>query len=291
MARTTQFVAVLWSVVLVWPLATTSAYANTILHDAGDKRLVAAEPLPSTATNGEAFNIVLRVEDTHGNPIAGADVSLSQQSGPTTDALSGDPAGTLATGADGTVTFGGLTLTGVTGDYVLHVNYGTPDTHEYSFTVALDAGTAVTAVLVGQPHPLVVRGQPLNLLAAHPFSPTVQLRDSGGNDATGSTANVTVNLRRDDGTLVGGAGTIIDLTAGEMTGSRSFGSARIDAPEGAYMLEFIVTSSDFDGINLLTDTFTVTMTNPNPAPIPPPPPAPHPSEPANPDPVVTLTVS
>lgn len=224
-----------------------------LLSTANDgRRLLALQPLPrpQDVRNTVPFNLVFRVEDAIAQPLNNVDVTVARVTGNGT--LTGTT--TNKTGADGAVSFDGLTLTGATGDYTLHVTYDDPDLHNYEFTVALDAGPAMTAQIDVQPPTSVVRGQPLNILTGHPFAPRISLRDADGNQALGSTAEVTVNLRFEDGTLVGGGATISDLTPGAMAGARSFSSARIDADPGSYKLEFIVVSDEVDD-SLLTDAF------------------------------------
>lgn len=242
MARTGRVLAVVCAV-MVMGFATTTANASTVLHTAGGRQLVAVTPLPTAAPNnhdGVTFtNVTFRVEDTNGNPVVGAFLSLSQPAGPTANALTTDPQGAQLTGPDGTVTFQKITLTGLAGVYVLRVTYETDTASAvFDFSVTLEADLLSTAndgrrLLAVQPLP-----RPQDIRNTVPFNLVFRVEDAIAQPL--NNVDVTVARVTGDGTL---AGTTTNTTG--VNGTVSFDGLTLTGATGDYVLRVTYDDPDF----------------------------------------------
>jgi adhesin/invasin len=204
----------------------TGVTSNAISLTAGPAAALALTVQPSSsAQSGVAFpqQPVLQARDGAGNPVAqsGRLVTTVLASG------SGTLGGTLtvATDANGTVTFADLAITGAAGAYTLRFESSSPTvvTPITSNTITLGAGTGAKLALTTPPSTTVQSGVPF------PQQPVVQLQDASGNPVAQSGVVVAATILSGGGALSGtttvatnasGAATFADLAIAGTMGTR-----------------------------------------------------------------------
>lgn len=202
----------------------TGVTSNAINLTAGAPSQLAVTAQPTTAQSGIAFTTapVVQVQDAAGNPVGGANRSISVSSNTGTAALSGTT--TRQTEADGRAIFDGLTLTGVVGpNSLLFSTAGLVS--DTTSTITLTAGPATALALTAVPSS-GVSGVPLAP------QPVVRLVDASGNTVQATGTVITAALASGPGSLGG------SLTATTSAGVATFGNLSISGPPGSYTLEF-----------------------------------------------------
>ena len=184
---------------------------------------------PANATSGNPFGTqpVLELRDATNTKVVGANNSVAVTVASGTGVLGGT---TTKLGANGTVTFTDLQITGL-------------GPHTITFTTAGMAPVTSAAFFVTQvPTKLAVTTQPAGAVSGFPMTtqPVVQIQDAGGAVLVGNTSVVTVAKLSGSGNLVG------TLTATAVNGVATFTNLEIDGT-GAYTLGF--TSGSLQGAN------------------------------------------
>jgi hypothetical protein len=155
----------------------------------GTPAKLAIVTVPSSATAGVAFTVVVEVRDANGNKVTGASntVTLSINSGP----VSVFNSGTLTLGAlNGTATFSDLKLN-TSGSYTFKaVSTGLTDGISPSPTVINGAGAAS--------YSLAVPTAPASVVAGTAFPVKIEAKDSFGNLASSYSNSVTIAASPND---------------------------------------------------------------------------------------------
>ncbi|MGH8040812.1 MAG: protease pro-enzyme activation domain-containing protein [Rudaea sp.] len=128
--------------------ATASAPFNITVGAPATVTYVTQPAAGSNITAGNAFIVIANVKDSGGNPVSGDNVSLAIGNNPGGSTLSGG--GTVATDANGNVTFGSVSLDKVGTGYTLTASDGVaPTATSNSFNIV--AGVATQLVFTQDP--------------------------------------------------------------------------------------------------------------------------------------------
>jgi len=214
--------------------ATSNSF--TLTAGAATQLSITTQP-PASIGSGQAFAPVVLVQDASNNPVPGISVTVSFASG--TGSFSGTT--TRTTDGAGHATFTGLAVNGTAGPgYSLDFTAGALSATSNPFTVTV--GQATKLVITVQPGGSTTSGA---LLAPQP---EVEIRDSGNNLVTSSTAPVTAVLVAGTGTgtlgttltvnAVGGIVTFADLA---ITGTSGTYTLRLDSSGLASAMSIVIT--------------------------------------------------
>ena len=182
----------------------------------------------TTAVSGVALATqpVLRLENSAGDPVAGATVTATINSGPVGGTLAN---ATAVTDANGAATFAGLAINGDPGPYVLRFASGALSV--LSVTVTIDP-VPTQLVLTTAPSGTTTSG------AALSTQPAVQIADAGGAPVAQGGTPITAEIES------GPAGARLDNagTTTNASGLATFSGLAITGPIGTYVLRFVAGS-------------------------------------------------
>ncbi len=205
----------------------TGIVSNTVQVVAGGATALAVVTQPAaTARSGVALATQpgIQLRDASGSNVAqpGVPVTVSVSAGGTLHGIT-----TITTNASGTANFGGLSVSGVVGNYTL--TFTSPSlTQATSGTIALSAGLPAAVTITTQPSASAPNG------IALAQQPVIQLRDDAGNAL--SQAGVTVVAA-----VLSGPGGVLRGTAQVPTnaaGVASFTNLNLFGAAGSYVLKF-----------------------------------------------------
>ncbi|HEX9892510.1 MAG TPA: carboxypeptidase-like regulatory domain-containing protein, partial [Gemmatimonadales bacterium] len=234
--------------------ALTPATSGTITLAAGAPALITIEVQPpSNAQSGQAFTADprVRVLDAGSNPLAAVSVTVALGTGAGNGTLNGPLA--QSTDADGRVTFAGLSISGLIGNYTLGFAAGAASATSTGIT--LSAGTAAKLSIQTQPSPTARNDQEIAI------QPVIQVEDAGGNPVT--TSGLTVNAA-----IVSGGGTLSGTSATTNgSGQASFTGMKITGTIGTRTIQFssgslAVATSNGVTVTAGTATKILIVTNP-----------------------------